>query len=492
MNLLHACDDQTLFGQWFRDRATWQAWFAFIAAMFGLPMTPEQAAIYRMHTGRDELPTQAITEGWLACGRRAGKSFVLALIAVFLACFKSYADHLGPGERGTVLVIATDRRQARVIFRYVRGLITGTPMLAAMIQGQMRADGLDLTNGVTIEVGTASFKTSRGYAFVAVLADEIAFWPSEDSAEPDFEILDALRPGMASIPGSVLLCASSPYAKRGALWEAYKAYYGKSDPAVLFWRADTRSMNPTIPQAVIDRAMERDSASASAEYLAEFRNDVQAFLTREVVEACVTPGCFERPRIPGVKYNAFTDPSGGSSDSMTLAISHGEGGKAILDVIREVKAPFQPETAVIEFAQTLKSYGLTSVRGDRYAGNWPLDAFSRHGITYQPAKLVKNDLYVSFLPLLNSQKTELLDNSRLVSQLVSLERRTSRGGRDSIDHPPNHHDDIANCVAGALVMTETRYRVNEASMGTYSRSTQRAPSRLQQEAATWSAPCTIM
>ncbi|WP_457849386.1 hypothetical protein, partial [Staphylococcus aureus] len=91
----------------------------------------------------------------------------------------------------TVLVIATDRRQARVIFRYVRGLITGTPMLAAMIQGQMRADGLDLTNGVTIEVGTASFKTSRGYAFVAVLADEIAFWPSEDSAEPDFEILDA-------------------------------------------------------------------------------------------------------------------------------------------------------------------------------------------------------------------------------------------------------------------------------------------------------------
>jgi hypothetical protein len=29
-----------------------------------------------------------------------------------------------------------------------------------------------------------------------------------------------------------------------------------------------------------------------------------------------------------------------------------------------------------------------------------------------------------------------------------LERRTARGGRDSIDHPPGAHDDLANAVAG--------------------------------------------
>jgi hypothetical protein len=39
----------------------------------------------------------------------------------------------------------------------------------------------------------------------------------------------------------------------------------------------------------------------------------------------------------------------------------------------------------------------------------------------------------------------------MVMQLTSLERRTSRGGRDSIDHAPGSHDDIANAVAGALV-----------------------------------------
>src|SRR5262249_49359560 len=53
----------------------------------------------------------------------------------------------------------------------------------------------------------------------------------------------------------------------------------------------------------------------------------------------------------------------------------------------------------------------------------------------------------------NSRKVDLLDNARLLAQLVSLERRTGRGtGKDSIDHPPgpSSHDDIANCVAGVV------------------------------------------
>jgi len=36
-----------------------------------------------------------------------------------------------------------------------------------------------------------------------------------------------------------------------------------------------------------------------------------------------------------------------------------------------------------------------------------------------------------------------------------LERRTARGGRDSVDHPPNAHDDVANGAAGALLMAST-------------------------------------
>ena len=63
----------------------------------------------------------------------------------------------------------------------------------------------------------------------------------------------------------------------------------------------------------------------------------------------------------------------------------------------------------------------------------------------------KSDLYRDLLPILNSGRAELLDVPRLVSQLCGLERRTARGGRDSIDHAPGAHDDLSNSVAGAIV-----------------------------------------
>jgi len=62
------------------------------------------------------------------------------------------------------------------------------------------------------------------------------------------------------------------------------------------------------------------------------------------------------------------------------------------------------------------------------------------------------DIYREFLPILNAGRAELLDIPRMFDQLVSLERRTARGGRDSIDHPPGGHDDVINSAAGALVL----------------------------------------
>jgi hypothetical protein len=101
---------------------------------------------------------------------------------------------------------------------------------------------------------------------------------------------------------------------------------------------------------------------------------------------------------------------------------------------------------------TLAAYGVAKVCGDRYAGEWPAEQFAKRNVTYEPSEKVKSDIYRDMLPLLNSRKVQLLDNRRVLSQLHGLERRTARGGRDSIDHSPGAHDDIANAVAGALVL----------------------------------------
>jgi hypothetical protein len=223
------------------------------------------------------------------------------------------------------------------------------------------------------------------------------------------------------------------------------------DKSILVWRAPTRVMNPTVPQSVIDAALEADPASAAAEYMAAFRTDVETFVARDVVEAAVIAGRHELPRIEHVRYFGFVDPSGGSSDSMTLCIAHMHGNRAIVDAIRERKAPFSPDDVVKEFSDTLKSYGITRIVGDRYAAEWPRERFRVHEVEYRVADKTKSDLYLSLLPLLNSNRIELLDHPRLINQLIGLERKTSRG-KDTIDHVPGGHDDICNAVAGAAVL----------------------------------------
>jgi hypothetical protein len=463
-SIIDAINDPHLFRAWFEsDWDSWQPWLTFLCALFALPMNADQLAFFRACTGRKDAPSAIAREAWLVCGRRAGKSFILALVAVFLAAFFDYRPFLSPGERGTILIIAADRKQARVILRYISALLKGVPMLARLISREW-AEGFDLSNSVSIEVATSSFRSVRGYTIVAGLLDELAFWSTEDSAEPDYEVLNALRPGMSTIPNAMLLCASSPYAKRGVLYEAHRKHFARDHDPILVWQAATREMNPSVPQSFIDAEVERDPASAQAEYFAKFRSDIEAFITREAIEACVSAGIFERGRAERMKYSAFCDPSGGSADSMTLAIGHKEKGISVLDALRERKPPFSPDAVVADFAQLLKSYGITKVLGDKYAGEWVKEPFKAHGITYDSAAKPKSDLYRDCLPLINSKKVDLLDHPRLVSQLVGLERRTARSGKDSIDHAPGAHDDVCNAAAGVLTNLGVRKYAYDSTM----------------------------
>jgi hypothetical protein len=451
VNIIRAIRDPKVFGQHFRGD-TWDPWLAFLCALFALPMTPEQLAIYAKYTGRSAPPSEPLHDAWLICGRRAGKSFVLALVAVFLACFRDWRPFLGPGEVGTIMIIARDRRQARVIKRFVTGLLHAVPMLRRVVEAEA-ADGITLRNSVVIEIHTASFRAVRGYTLIAALCDEIAFWPTTDTAaDPDYEVINALRPGMATIPGAVLLCASSPYARRGALWDAHRRHYGKDGDPILVWQAATRDMNATVPQRVIDEATESEPARAQAEYGAVFRSDVEAFINREVVQACISTGTYERAPLSSVSYKAFLDFAGGSgTDSMTLAIGHKDGTVVVVDALREVKPPFSPEFAIAQFASLLKGYRIYRVEGDAFGGEFAREPFKKFAISYQVAKKPKSDLYAHhLLPMLNSGRVDLLEHSRAIQQIVALECHTARAGRDKIDHPPGGHDDLANAIAGLV------------------------------------------
>jgi hypothetical protein len=454
-DLLRAIPDPNLFARFFPDLASWASWLVFLRALFGLPITGRDLDLYQRCTGRTTPPSAPAREAWLICGRRAGKSFIAALVGVYIAAFRDYRPFLSPGERGVVVLLAVDRAQAAVILNYVRAFLTGVPLLARMVERET-AETIDLTNGVTIEVRTASFRGVRGRTIVAAICDEISFWRADDSANPDKEVLAALRPGMATISNALLLCLSSPYARRGALYEAYERHYGVDSSSVLVWRAATATMNPRIPQEIIGEAMASDPQAAAAEWMAEFRGDVSAFMEDAWITDAIDSGCRERGAADRYGYFAFVDPSGGKRDSFALGIAHQQGGVALLDLVREWKAPLDPATVVGEIAKLVKPYGIRSVTGDAYSGEWCQAAFRDSGLQYSVSDRSASEVFLEVGPLFAQGKVRLVDHERLTMQLRQLERRTAASGRDRVGHPPGGHDDLAVSACGALRLAATR------------------------------------
>jgi hypothetical protein len=405
--------------------------------------------------------TPNVREFFAVVGRGAGKSRIVSMLACF---FASREYHRAPGEFIYIGVFAPDRKQASITFRYIVGLLRSVPAMAALIVNEAK-DSVELSNGLIVEVITASIAAPRGRAYALVIVEEAAMLPTDTSVNPDVELLRAVRPALARVPGSLLVGVSTPYARKGVIWTAWQKYHDKPDGDVVFVQASTLELNPTHDQRAIEREREEDPANAAAEYDVQFRSDVESFISREAIDAVVVPGRLELPRVVGRYYVGFLDFAGGAigGDSACLGIAHADTIRtnagtsrtvAILDVSREMRPPFSPEQVCADFATTLKSYGIGTAAADRWAGQFPVEQMRKYGVTVTSSERSKSDIYRDCLPLINSGGCELLELPRLISQLANLERRTARGGKDSIDHPqgPNQHDDVINAAAGALVL----------------------------------------
>ena len=431
------------------DLSTWAAWLVWLKGVFGLPMDSGELLLYRKCTGRTQPPRDGVKEAYAIVGRRGGKSRIVAFAGVFIACFHDFRKHLARGEVGMVLILARDRDQAKVVFGYARGILETVPALAQMVAA-WRSDEIELNNGITISVKTSDYRAVRGVTLVCAIADEVAFWESQ-GVNPDKEIFQALRPAMATIPEAKLLVISSPYAKYGVVFEAYHRYFGQDDATVLVWQAETRTMNPNISEEFIQAEIENDPDAARSEWLALFREDIEAAFSLESIEQCVLPGRQELLPAQKLSYCAFVDPSGGRRDQFTVAIAHRGGDRAVVDLVKAWKPPFDPSEVTRECAEVLKPYRVKTVIGDNYGGEWPVAEFKKHGVAYQLSELNRSQLYLNLIPVLNSKRCELPDNQRMIDELRRLERRRGRSGKDTIDHPAyGGSDDLANSVAGAV------------------------------------------
>jgi len=441
----------------FPQSDTWTAWMIFLKGLYGLEMSEGEMEIFTACTGRAIARPEGYTEGWCIVGRRGGKSRTAATVALFESVLGGWETRRAPGEEVWVHVLANDKQQASIILGYIRA---GLELFPDLIKSQTMEE-IHLASGIAIGVKAATLRGTRGYTTCCLICDEAAFWrDTETSANPMDEILAAITPGL--LPGGKLLSISTPYGKFGTFYEVYKDFYG-TDSELLVWQAPSDVMNPTLHEGMIKRLLVRSKLMRS-EFDATFREDISNLFPEHVIETAMDREL--APPNPTLPYVCFVDPSGGACDSFTMAVAlQTKEGHINVCRVEERIPPFDPTQVVKEFSDIMLLYGIRTATADRYGGIWPSDAFKKCGIRAEMSDLTASEIYLEASALMNSGRVHLpKDDDRLKLQLQLLERRTSPGGKDRVDHPPGGHDDRANAAMGAAVLASRNRPWTEAEM----------------------------
>jgi hypothetical protein len=468
IDIEHALRDPQLLGAALGDPETWSTWLTALKAAFGIELNREERRAFESIAGNRAPPARKVQQFFAICGRGSGKSRIAAAIAVYIACFIEH--DLDPGEVGYVLSLSASRDQAAVVFSYALAFLEQSPILRQQIES-ITATEIRLKSNIVISIHTSSFRLVRGRALLGVIFDELAWWRSDESANPDIEIFRACLPSLIRTHGT-LVGISSPYRRTGLLHQKFKTSYGIDDPDVLVVRGGTSEFNPTINRDDIQKALLADPEAARSEWLAEFRSDITALFDDTVIEAAIDYARpLELPPCANLKYYTFVDASAGRHDAFACCILHADGKPPdamtwTCDVVRGRPAPFDPRSTAHEFATLARQYRCSKVTGDLFAGEWVAGAFKDAGINYETSPLPKSQLYLEALPHFNRGAIRIPDLPVLLRELRSLERRVHRSGRDSVDHPPRGSDDYANVVCGALNVATRETRKPGMSWGT--------------------------
>jgi hypothetical protein len=449
--------DAHLLGAGLGDIDSWQIWLSVLRATFGLELSADDLDRFHAVAGDRTPPAHRVAELWAVVGRRSGKTRVAAAISVFIATLEKH--RLAPGEVGFVLLLAASRSQASVALSYVVGFLNASPILRQQVES-VTANEIRLAGNIVIGVHTNSYRTIRGRSLLAVVGDETSFWRDDSSASPDVETYRACIPALAAT-GGIWVGISTGYRKIGLLYQKWRDHFGQNGDDVLVIQGGTQTFNPTLSPAVIAKAKSSDPEASESEWNGGFRNDISAFLDDAAIDAAIDHSRpVELPPRSGIAYQAFSDASGGRHDAFTLCIGHREDDRLICDVIRGRKPPFDPQATVVEFAALLKEYRISRLTGDNYSAAWVETAWRSQNITYERSALAKSQLYLESLPLFVRGVVSMPNQSALIRELRLLERRTSRAGKDVVDHGRNGSDDFANSLCGLLQMLsrKSRYR----------------------------------
>jgi hypothetical protein len=441
---------------------------ACLKSIYGIALNPAELDIYQACTGHAYEEGKEQREVTIIAGRRGGKT---GKIAAPIVCFEAFRSHgLKPGEEGFVMLLAPTLAQAGIAFHYVRNYLRGSQVLSKRVVSTTKNE-VKLKNGITIGCYASTYDGVRGRTIVAVVCDELAFWPREESAaDSDEEVIEALRPGMATVRNAKLVKISTPYAKCGVIWEDFQHRTELDFPV---WQLTSIRMNPTIDVTILEREKRRNEENYRREYLAEFTDSINSWIIPEILDPCVVRGRAEvRPR-RGARYVAAIDPATRHNDFALVIVEFSPEEKVILARVARwrgtKKAPLAYEFVLGEIKSILDGYEINSVIGDQYY----CDAIGQHllklDIFYEVSVFgpqTRAKIFANLKHLLVQRKIELLDDPELLYEFRSLQELKTERGQIDVRPGPGMRDDSAVAVAmAANELTKPELRCPAPQLG---------------------------
>lgn len=450
-----------------------------------IPVMMTEVEIYEYMTERPyvaaNLADIIVNKIDLICGRRAGKTTISAILAIYCAISTNWKPYLRKHPFATVLILSHSREFSDEVLEVIRTFIEDSLILTRLINKDKRntSSTMNLTtpwilptreiewSRVQIKVGAASSKTTRGVAACAALCDEIAYWNlDENMKETDYKILKAVRPALKQFGSKALLIKlSSPGIKQGVLHQEHKDWKEGVLPAsYAVFKAPSWMMNNILPKEEFIEEWKLDPDGFDTEYRANFADSLSNFIMPEFIDMAVMKGVTFNPpedKKVAVTYKAAIDAAF-KNDAFTFSITGIVEGRVKQFVSKGWKGTRQKPVSAYEVAEYIKTvtkqYGVDTVAADQYAYQPLREIFDRYGVTleeYPFTPALKKKIYYNLKKLVHSQQIDLLDNPIQSKELKELMVEQTPSGNIKIGHPQAGSDDYADSLAiSAYLSTE--------------------------------------
>jgi hypothetical protein len=131
---------------------SWRLWRTLLIAANGEALDDDEREAFKKFTGREREPGKRVEELVGVIGRRGGKSRAISVLACYFAGLCDHRDVLVPGERGVLLCIAPDQRQASITLDYAAAVFDKSPLLRQLVLAR-NSDGCSSRTASTSRCG---------------------------------------------------------------------------------------------------------------------------------------------------------------------------------------------------------------------------------------------------------------------------------------------------------------------------------------------------